>query len=382
MTRRFHVLGLPHTRTHKEFSACAYTQKVLNFCKMMRGLGHEVFHYGAEGSEVECTEHVTIITTAEQEALFGIYDWRKEGFRLDWNWDRPHWRLCSIRAAAAILQRLGYGPGGAAMPSGLPGGALVGTRDILALISGAQKTAADMLPGMKAIEYGVGYRGVFSQYCVWESYSHQANRYGEMKFDMDGRPDDAVIPNYFDPADFPEGKGDQGYCLFIGRLISRKGLDLAIEATRAAGHRLIIAGQGVRHWDATRGELHTTEGPVYQGAHISYVGCVGPESRAKLMGGALATFAPTRYVEPFGGVAVESQLCGTPAITSDWGAFPETVQHGVTGYRCRSLADFIAAAKAVSGMPRAGIRARALSRWSLDAVAPMYERYFDRIAQG
>jgi hypothetical protein len=36
-------------------------------------------------------------------------------------------------------------------------------------------------------------------------------------------------------------------------------------------------------------------------------------------------------------VAVEAQMSGTPVISTDWGAFPETVLHG---YRCRTLEQF------------------------------------------
>ena len=47
---RLHVIGMPHTRTTKEYNACAFTQKALKFCKMMTDRGHTVYHYGVEGS--------------------------------------------------------------------------------------------------------------------------------------------------------------------------------------------------------------------------------------------------------------------------------------------------------------------------------------------
>ena len=66
----FHVVGLPHTYTSKEFLTCAFTQKILNFCKMMKMLGHTVYHYGGELSQVECDEHITIMSEAERQEYF------------------------------------------------------------------------------------------------------------------------------------------------------------------------------------------------------------------------------------------------------------------------------------------------------------------------
>jgi glycosyltransferase involved in cell wall biosynthesis len=99
------------------------------------------------------------------------------------------------------------------------------------------------------------------------------------------------------------------------------------------------------------------------------------------MGGAIATFAPTTYIEPFGTVAPESMACGTPAITTDWGAFTETVVNGVSGYRCRTLKDFVEAAEKVKYLDRKAVREHAIKNYSLESISVMYEEYFKKLYQ-
>ena len=84
---------------------------------------------------------------------------------------------------------------------------------------------------------------------------------------------------------------------------------------------------------------------------------------------------PTIYPEPFGYVAIESQMCGTPVITTDWGAFPETVIHGKTGFRCRTQADFLEAIRKATSLDRHFIRQSAIGRFSMEKIAPIYEKY-------
>jgi hypothetical protein len=78
---RFHVLAIPYTATHEMYSACAYTQKVLKFCKMMHTRGHIIYHYGHERSEVLCTEHITVTDDTILAKAYPDYDYRKSTFK-------------------------------------------------------------------------------------------------------------------------------------------------------------------------------------------------------------------------------------------------------------------------------------------------------------
>lgn len=340
---RFHVAALPHTHTTAAYLSCAYTAKVINFCRMMKARGHTVFLYGGEQNEAPCTSHVVCVSEAERAAHVGQGHFTSASFDAS----LPFWRKANATMAAEIKAR--------ALP-----------QDFVCLIGGvAQKPIADALPNMISVEYGIGYGGTFSKYRVFESYAWMHTIYGAETMgrphDADGKWFDAVIPGYLDPAMFPFSAEKDDYFLFVGRLIERKGYRIAMEVAQALGKRLVVCGQGT-----------PPDGCDYRGV-------VGPEERGRLMSRARAVFVPTIYLEPFGNVHVEAMACGTPVITTDWGVFTETVDEGVTGFRCRSFSEFKKAAEDAAHLDPYVIRSNAVSRFSLDVIGRQYEQYFTRL---
>jgi len=347
---RFHLLGVAHTKTNKDYVADAYTQKVLKMGKMLADLGHEVIHYGAEGSDLPCTEHVNVVTNAEQEySNDGKLDPASSKiFVID---TKSHvWKMFTKRAIEEINKRKK-------------------PRDILLCSMGwADKPIAEGT-GLMAVEMGIGYSGTFSQYRVFESYAWMSYIYGMQMpspSSCDGRNYDCVIPNYFDPDDFEFSDKKDGYLLYVGRLTPRKGVNIAYETAKKTGFMLKIAGIG---------KLQDVGIPENDPL-VEYVGFAGMKERSDLMKSARAVMVPTIYLGPFEGVAVEAMFSGTPAITSDFGAFPETVQHGETGYRCRTLEQFVWAAKNAGKLDPKYIREYAVNNYSLERVGRMYEEYF------
>ena len=359
MKFRFHLLGFPHTATNQEYNACAYTQKIVKFMKMMASRGHTIIHYGNEGSVVpEGVEHVQILTESERASWFGPHD-RQKPYWLEWVGTAPYWQLFNQRAAPEVVKR-------------------AKARDFILTLAGGDchQFIGDQFAGsyggiadkVMMVEYGIGYYGTFSRYRVFESNSHREWVHGAKNSKMDDFTD-TVIPNYFDLDDFvlpgrSESLPNDPYYLFVGRIIPDKGWQVAVEATAQIGAKLILAGQG-------------DPGPLPP--HVTFWGHATVEERAQLMTHAVACFAPTHYREPFGGVAVEAQLCGSPCITSECGAFTETVD---AEWRCATHMEFCTAAlraKELTNQERRNIRTRAQERYSLEAVAPLYERYFSRL---
>lgn len=343
---RFHVLAVPHTVTRKDYSACAFTQKALKFCKMMTERGHTVYHYGHKDSEVQCTENVAITDNELLEKAYGHYDWKKELFKHSTS-DLCN-RTFNERAIEEVGKRKKH-------------------HDFLLLFWGlGHEAVAKAHPDLISVEPGIGcFNTPCTPFAVFESYAVMNYIYGQEKWNP--KWFDAVIPNYFDLADFEHNPTPHGdYFVYLGRVIESKGIGIAVEVCKQIGAKLKIAGQG--DFASNLG----FEPPDC----VEIVGYLEPHERKELLKNAKALLAPTHYNEPFGGVTIEALLCGTPIITSDWGAFAENNLHGITGYRCRTVEQFVWAARSIDKIDRGACRRWAEENFSLERIAPMYEEYF------
>ena len=161
------------------------------------------------------------------------------------------------------------------------------------------------------------------------------------------------------------------YFVFIGRLIEEKGITIALKVldNMPSNVFLHVAGQGNFSF------FVPSDHPLRK--RIVYHGVIGPKRRNSILSGSLALLAPTTgYTEPFGGVMVEAQFLGVPVITTDHAAMSETVWHGVTGFRCRTLRCFVGAAEKVHLLDRNIIARRAQQTYDCDLIKYQYEDYF------
>ena len=357
MKHTFHVIALPNTQTTKAYSSCAYTQKVIKFCRMMKDMGNTVYLYASEDNDAPCDELITCITKKEQLKTLDADHYVKVSF----DTNKPIWQVFFYRAINEIQKRKK-------------------DHDFLCLSMGNQREISNVVgDGMAIVEIGIGYSSVFAPYKVFESYSWMHSVYAQYQDAgaADGKFYDTVIPNFFDIDDFVYKSKKQDYLLFVGRMIQRKGVKIIEEIANRTKKHTIMAGMGAKQ----HGNIITCQDITIQSDYIEYVGEVGPEKRSELMGNARALICPTLYLEPFGGVNVEAQLCGTPVISTDWGGFTETIEDGVTGFRCHTLKEFCDATDNVKKLDYKYIRNRAVKNYSLQNIAIKYQNYFDRVYQ-
>ena len=314
---RMHVLGHPHLPL--DVGACSGDAQVWTcrrFCELLAYLKIPYVYYGVRGSVLPGGGEFAPCRRLEKSYRMG----------------GPRFTAYNASLSRQLQRHAGNG------------------RELAASLYGAAQM--DVSSPVPVIEPMVGYNHCWTHFRVFPSYAQQHVIYATWpNLTLRDREMDAVIPHFLNPDEFHVSGTPGDYLLYLGRDAQGKGVGIVRNLAAACKKKAI---------------------PV----RIEHDGWSG-RAKAELIANARAVLVPTQYVEPFGYIAAEALMSGTPVITTDWGAFVEYVEQGVDGFRCRSEEDFMRAVEAVRGLDRNAIRRRAVERFSLAAVAPRYERYFD-----
>lgn len=334
--KTFHILGNPTNPVSIKNRIDPFSIAIVKFIQNMTKLGWNCIHYGTVGCEVDC-ESVICLDHVSNDRTSDVAKF-------------------NIKAGEEIAKRKHKGD------------------FILCFHGWENRGAAQANSDLVTVEPSIGYdtKAVWADFRIFVSYAQMHMFYGERGMLMTPSWYDAVIPNAFSPSEFKFNPNKDNYLLYFGRVIENKGVHIAIQAAERTGHKLIIAGPGdISH-------LGYSSTPP----HVTCVGLCNADQRRELMKNAKAILGPTYYVEPFGNMVVEGYFSGTPAITTDWGGFTETVINGVTGYRCREMRDFTNAINNISSINPHDCLKWATENYSEEIIHQKFDEYFKRLGQG
>lgn len=365
---RLHLLAIPHTITRDEYSHCAFTGKVQRFSPMMRSRGFEVYHYGIETSKSGANVDIDLLT---------VNEWNK--LRVE-SYVQLHPEI-SVEDAEAKLndhtQFIGdlgnittplYKEFNKRLAIALKQNYRSCAIDIVCLPFGPAHESAIKDLHCVAIETGIGYPNSYKPFRIFESYAKLNGTMQQRNIPIANYF--FVIPNYYNILEFPLSLNpDKKKIGFLGRLCIIKGCNIFVDVAKQFPHiDFILCGQG-------------SPDDYLKSPNVHYKPPICGAERGEYLGSLTALIAPSKYIEPFCGVSVEAQLCGTPVITHDYGGLVETVEPFKTGLHCHTLTDFCYGVQmALDGkFDRTYIRNRAVRKYDMYNLAAKYEYVFRNV---
>lgn len=357
-----HMLGMPNTICNDTYDHCPFTTKVRNFPSIIQKKGWKVIEYSNGESLSEAYKHIQILTKKELLEFLGEPDSLE---KLTSGSNTPVTNEFYKRLVKNLKDHVESG-------------------DIIAHPYGPIfSDLIRLFPECFHIETGVGYlnqefgaKRIYESYS-WMHYNHGFYRHcdaagspiienGREKIGRWGHAYEWVIPNAFDTNKWEVNYENTGYLLYVGRIIPEKGIQVVKDLSEYFKESIKIVGLG------------KTE--LFQGDYMDFVGGIyGHKNKNNLFKNARAVIMPTQYNEPLGFVAIEAMLSGTPVITTDFGSFPEIIEHGKTGFRCHTFGDFIAAVKKAPELDRKYIADKAHNEYRLERAAVQYDNAFKQL---
>ncbi len=186
----------------------------------------------------------------------------------------------------------------------------------------------------------------------------------------------ATVHNAIRAETFPFRADKDDYAVFLGRFHPDKAPHLAIDAARAAGLPVVLAGKCSEPLERA---YFSREIEPRIGGDVTIFGVADAAAKRRLLARAACMIFPICWEEPFGLVVIEAMVCGTPVVAMGRGAVPELIVHGQTGIvvdHPDQLADGISQAR---GLEPAACRKHVETNFTVDVMAEGYEEVYRRV---
>jgi glycogen synthase len=197
---------------------------------------------------------------------------------------------------------------------------------------------------------------------------------------VDLKTPSVVIPNAYRHHLFRQLPGTDRHqeLLFVGRLVSDKGVDLLLAAlaelaTRGITPRLTVVGEGPE-----RPQLEEQARRLGLRAQVSFLGVRTGDELVGVMNEHRVLVVPSRYNEPFGIVALEGMACGCLVVGSEGGGLKEAIGPGGSTFRngdCEHLAQVLERALAATEQGNRPQSAEALAHLAAHSSGKVVARY-------
>ena len=185
------------------------------------------------------------------------------------------------------------------------------------------------------------------------------------------------IPNGVDVDRLAGELPRENFALTMGRICPEKGFHFALDAARAAGARLRLAGEVYpyeSHLEYFRNEIAPRLDNDRQ-----FIGPLGFLEKRKSLQQASCVIVPSTVPETSSLVAMEALACGTPVIAFRSGALPDIVEHQRTGFLVSDAGEMAEALKHVHQLDPEVCRQAARERFSAATMSAAYLRLYESL---
>lgn len=180
----------------------------------------------------------------------------------------------------------------------------------------------------------------------------------------------ATVHNAIRSETFPFRVDKDDYAVFLGRFHPEKAPHLAIDAARAAGLPIVLAGKCS---EPVERAYFSREIEPRIGSDVTIYGVADATAKRRLLSRAACMVFPICWEEPFGLVVIEAMVCGTPVVALRRGSVPELIVDGQTGIIVDDPDDLPAAILLARELEPATCRKHVESGFTVEIMAEGYE---------